>query len=34
MDEMQIHLVGDLFQRAAHDRQCDGIGHATSTIRL
>ena len=34
MDEMQIHLVADLLQRAAHDRECDGIGHAASTIRL
>ena len=34
MDEMQIHLVADLLQRAAHDRECDGVGHAASTIRL
>src|SRR6185503_7672145 len=32
MDEMQVHLVGDLFERAAHDRECDGIGHAPSTM--
>ena len=34
MDQMQIHLVADLLERAAHDRERDGIGHAASTIRL
>src|SRR6187431_973624 len=32
MDQMQVHLVGDLLERAAHHRKCDGIGHAASTM--
>ena len=34
MDQVQIHLVGDLFERAAHHGQRDRIDHLTSTNRL
>ena len=33
-DQMQIHFIGNLFERAAHDGECDRIHHATSTRML